>query len=231
MSDTTSADLTESTLRSGLDSWGLAYTNSQIGDLLIYRDMLLDWNANRMNLTRIVEPEAVAVQHFLDSLSILQYCSVKQNGALLDVGTGAGFPALVLKIFRPDLRITLLEATAKKLQFNAAVCERLGLKQVEFIHGRIEKLPPPVPFSSFDIITVRAVAELSSLVSWCAPYLRRETGQLLALKGARATDELEAAIPEMQRLGLTAKLIRVTLPGGDYAHFIVQCIMLPRSRR
>ena len=113
-----------SILRRGAnETWGLALSDTQLDQFGRYAEMLVDWNATRMNLTRLVSPQDIAVKHFLDSLALLTVLTPAQGARVIDVGTGAGLPGLALKIARPDLRVTLLDSTAKKLSFCTAVAE------------------------------------------------------------------------------------------------------------
>ncbi|GAC1356484.1 MAG: 16S rRNA (guanine(527)-N(7))-methyltransferase RsmG [Ktedonobacteraceae bacterium] len=151
-------------------------------NLLCYRKELLEWNT-RFNLTAITDPEEVLQKHFLDSLSLLQIYN-KAQIHLLDVGSGAGFPGLPLKIARPDWHVTLIEATGKKTLFLRHIIDVLGLKEIEVIHGRAEEIAHRHQYrSSFDIVTARAVASLSSLLEYCAPYCRTGGFIILPKKG------------------------------------------------
>jgi 16S rRNA (guanine527-N7)-methyltransferase len=223
MQDITKPDITAKIIEDGLNFWQIPFSSEQIEKCLIYRDLLLDWNANKMNLTRIVEPAAVGSEHYLDSLSILKYCEIRTNSTLMDVGTGAGFPGLALKIFRPDLQVTLLEATAKKLTFCETVCKTLELDGVNFVHGRAEQFPSALRRSSFDVVTARAVANLNDLIDWCLPYFKHRTGQLIALKGVRGSEELESSSTKIAGLKLKVDLIDADIPGSDHTHTIIRC--------
>jgi 16S rRNA (guanine527-N7)-methyltransferase len=183
---------------------------------LRYRQELLDWNT-RTNLTAITNPDDVLIKHFLDSLSLLQACDrgdVVGTGpspvradptatvlagydgqgkalSLLDIGSGAGFPGLPLKIVRPDWHVTLLEATGKKTAFLQHMIEVLALEDIEVIHGRAEELAHDKKYrASFDVVTARAVSSLSTLLEYCAPYCRIGGSILLPKKGDLA-GELE----------------------------------------
>src|SRR6266446_1507536 len=138
---------------------------------LRYRQELLDWNT-RMNLTAITDPGEVLIKHFLDSLSLLIVYD-RPGTRLLDIGAGAGFPGLPLKIARPQWHVTLLEATGKKVTFLRHVIETLQLKNVVAVHGRAEELAHNAEYrAAFDIVTARAVASISTLLEYGAPYCR-----------------------------------------------------------
>src|SRR6266436_572599 len=161
----------------GLDDARLATVVEQF---LRYRQELLDWNT-RINLTAITDPEEVLLKHFLDSLSLLIVYD-RPGARLLDIGAGAGFPGLPLKIARPQWQVTLLEATGKKVTFLRHVIETLQLKNVVAVHGRAEELAHKAEYrAAFDIVTARAVASLPRLLEYAAPYCR-VGGQIILLK-------------------------------------------------
>lgn len=201
--------------RGANDTWQLGLTGTQLDQFVRYGEMLVEWNATRMNLTRLVSPRDIAVKHFLDSLALLTVYSPPPNARLLDVGTGAGLPGLALKIARPDLRVTLLDGTAKKLTFCRAVADDLGIK-VETVHARAEDAgKQPALAGQFGLVTARAVAPLATLLPWLAPFAA-PGGRITALKGASVADEIAAARPVAKRLGLHLELpAAVTLPEAD----------------
>lgn len=177
-----------------------------------YREELLAWNT-RINLTAITDPEDVLLKHFLDSLTLLQIC-INSEARLLDIGSGAGFPGLPLKIVRPQWHVTLLEATAKKTLFLRHIVETLQLRDVEIIHGRAEELAhQPEYRARFDIITARAVSALPALLEYCAPYCR-VGGMIVLPKKGNLTEELQHATSAAVHVGakFTAD-IAVDLPG------------------
>ena len=189
-----------------------------------YAEMLAEWNATRMNLTRLASPPDIAVKHFLDSLALLTVQTPPENARVLDVGTGAGLPGLALKIARPDLRVTLMDSTAKKLTFCRAVADALRLDAVEIVHARAEDAAKRSDMAGqFDWVTARAVAPLDRLLPWLAPFAA-PSGLLLSLKGAAAPEELAAARPIARRLGLRLDVVSVPLP--EAAEEIVRQIVL-----
>lgn len=181
---------------------------------LRYRQELLEWNT-RFNLTAIKDPEEILVKHFLDSLSLLTVFP-REEAALLDIGTGPGFPGLPLKIARPQWRVTLIEATNKKVTFLRHMVETLSLKNVEIIHGRAEELGhKPGYRSTFDLVTARAVAALPVLLEYCAPYCRVNGTIILPKKG-----DMEEEIAQGKRAGGQIGTVleadtSVDLPGLD----------------
>lgn len=172
----------------GLHQLDLALSDQQLEQFIRYQQELLDWNA-RFNLTAITEPEGVQVKHFLDSLTLLA-ARDRQRAHLLDIGSGAGFPGLALKIARPEWKVTLLEATGKKVTFLRHIIEVLHLDGIEAIQGRAEEFAHQSAYrAAFDIVTARAVASLPILLEYSAPYCRVGGAIILPKKGELA-DEL-----------------------------------------
>lgn len=180
--------------------------------LMQLRTELLDWNT-RVNLTAITDPVEVLLKHFLDSLSLLEVYKAEQ-ARVLDIGAGAGFPGLPLKIARSEWEIVLLEATGKKVNFQRHIIESLGLQRIEAIHGRAEELAhKPEYRASFDLVTARAVASLPALLEYAAPFCR-VGGQILLPKKGELSEELVQGKRAARVLGLTLKAdLPVTLPG------------------
>ena len=177
-----SVDTFSSAFLEGVEQLHLQLSDVQSEQLLRYRRELLDWNT-RVNLTAITNPEEVDIKHFLDSLSLVQV-SDKPHARLLDIGSGAGFPGLPLKIVRPEWHITLLEATGKKTIFLQHVIDILQLRGIEVVHGRAEEIAHEKQYrGTFDTVTARAVASLSSLLEYCAPYCRINGTIILPKKG------------------------------------------------
>jgi 16S rRNA (guanine(527)-N(7))-methyltransferase RsmG len=201
--------------------YNIELTDKMISDFQAYLDLLLEWNET-MNLTAITEPDEVVVKHFLDSLLALDAREIPPGASLIDVGTGAGFPAIPLKIVRPDLRVTLLDGTDKKLRFLRAVSERLG-QENQTQHARAEEAARiPGYRECFDVITARAVASLPVLCEYCLPFAK-PGGVFLALKGPDADRELAEARNAIKRLGggaAEAKVKAYTLPDGGERRII-----------
>lgn len=155
----------------------------------IYSELLIKWN-KFVNLTSIKTPQEIWKRHFYDSISVIPY--LPEKGTLLDIGTGAGFPGIPLKIVRPELNITLIEATLKKCNFCEEVIRKLGLKDIKVIHRRIEDKNLPKELGKFDVIISRATFSLSKLIANALPYFKNGSN-LIAIKGANITDELKDA--------------------------------------
>ena len=197
----------------GLQQLGLDPRDEQLlAAFESYRKELLDWNT-RINLTAITDPQDVLLKHFLDSLSLLK-AYTNPEARLLDIGSGAGFPGLPLKIVRPQWHVTLLEATGKKTLFLHHVVETLQLRNVELIHGRAEELAHKRAYrATFDIVTARAVSALPTLLEYCAPYCRVGGAIVLPKKGD-LIEELQQAEHAAVHVGTKFKAdIPVDLPG------------------
>src|SRR5690242_4426116 len=148
-----------------------AVSEQQVQQFLRYRQELIEWNG-RFNLTAITDPTEILFKHFLDSASLLMAFDQLQ-ARVLDIGAGAGFPGIPLKIMRPQWQIVLLEATGKKVTFLRHVIEVLGLSDIEALQGRAEEMAHRQPYrASFDLVTARAVASLPVLLEYAAPYCR-----------------------------------------------------------
>ncbi len=203
---------TERTFREGLHRLGLTLSEEQREQFVRYREELLGWNT-RVNLTAIKNPEEVQIKHFLDSLSLLLVYDKPQT-RLLDIGTGAGFPGLALKIVRPEWQVVLFEATGKKVTFLRHVIDTLHLTGVEAVHGRAEELAhKPQYRATFDVVTARAVAALPTLLEYSAPFCR-VGGEIILLKKGDISEELAQGQRAARQLGASFKEdVLVTLPG------------------
>jgi 16S rRNA (guanine527-N7)-methyltransferase len=170
----------EKYLMQGASSLALELSQGQTSQYIAYTEELKKWS-KRINLTALKDDKDIAVLHFLDSLTALGY--IKQGGSLLDIGTGAGFPGLVLKIACPELELTLLEPTGKKVIFLRHIVRTLGLKGVEVINGRAEDKAIIAKIEkSFDCVISRALSELSRFLVLATPYVK-EGGRIVAMKG------------------------------------------------
>jgi 16S rRNA (guanine527-N7)-methyltransferase len=198
----------------GVQQLHLSLSTQQQEQLLRYRQELLDWNT-RVNLTAIQDPEEVLIKHFLDSLSLLSVYDLPR-AKLLDIGSGAGFPGLVLKIARPQWQITSLEATGKKVTFQKHIINTLHLDGIETIHARAEEVAQTARYRAlFDAVTARAVSSLPNLLEYCAPYCRIGGVIILPKKGELA-EELAQGKRAATQVGATLKAdVSVTLSGLD----------------
>lgn len=172
----------------------------QQSQLNMYANLLVEWN-EKMNLTAITEPQEVVFKHFLDCLQFFESVRVPQNAKIIDVGTGAGFPGLVLKIARPDIELTLLDSLNKRITFLNEVIEKLGLSGVTAVHLRAEEGARKNELrESFDIACARAVAPLNVLSEYCLPFVS-VGGEFVAMKGPAAESEVENAKKAISLLG------------------------------
>ncbi len=182
---------------------------------------LVAWN-ERVNLTAITEPEAIEIRHFLDSLSVLRAVKLRPGCRVIDVGTGAGFPGLPLRIVQPQIALTLVEATGKKIEYLQHVLERLAIRDVSLVYGRAEEIgQQPEHREQYDVALARAVARLPVLVEYLLPLLRIG-GRMVALKGESAAQEASAAQAALRLLGgELQRLIPVELPEVAETHYLV----------
>jgi 16S rRNA (guanine527-N7)-methyltransferase len=188
----------------GLKQLDLSLSDQQLAQFLRYQQELLDWNT-RFNLTAITDPEEVQLKHFLDSLSLLAVYDGSQID-LLDIGSGAGFPGLALKIVRPEWNVTLMEATGKKVTFLRHVIETLHLAGIVAEQGRAEEMAHLAVYrAQFDLVTARAVASLSTLLEYSAAYCRVGGAIVLPKKGDLA-EELAHGRRAAAQVGATLKV-------------------------
>lgn len=209
-------------LEAGAEEWGLILTPDQVEAFELYYRQLVFWN-ERANLTAITDYEEVQIRHFLDSLSCLQVLTdLAPEARCIDIGAGAGFPGLPLKIIRPQLRLTLLESTGKKVRFLEHTASKLGLQGVELIKGRAEELGRrPDRRESYDVALARAVAQLPVLLEYALPLLKLG-GVFVAQKGMEIEDEVEDARSAMEILGGRIKEVKaVQLPGIEGPRHLV----------
>ena len=165
----------------------------------LYSELLIETNKS-FNLTAITQPDDVTLKHFADCLAIFKYVSIPQNSTLIDVGTGAGFPGLVLLISRPDLKVTFLDSTKKKLGFIENVLKETGLN-AQILHARAEEAGQlPEYRENFDFATARAVANLTNLSEYCLPFVK-VGGTFISMKSAAADDEISQAKKALRVLG------------------------------
>lgn len=206
-------------LQRGANELGLPVEAVHIEQFKNYCALLITWN-ERMNLTAIVDPHEIAVKHFIDSLMLLKFHPINAGARVIDVGTGAGFPGIPLKIVRPDLDLVLLDSLHKRTQFLQAVVDQLSLLQVGVVHGRAEEKGQDTKYREcFDIALSRAVAPLNILSELCLPFVRLG-GFFLAMKG-----------PEVQEEVVQAQVAITTLGGrmGKPRSFLLPVSSDPRS--
>lgn len=202
-------------LKAVAKEYGLELTTAQMTQFNTYYDLLIEWN-QKINLTAITEPKDVAIKHMIDSLSCFKPNLFEENCSLIDVGTGAGFPGLPLKIFFPSLKLTLLDSLNKRVKFLQLVVDTLGLKDVNVIHARSEEAAKNKKYrEQFDFATARAVARLPILCEYCLPFVKLN-GMFIALKGRQYEEEIAEAGKAIKVLGgKLVKTMPVKLPEID----------------
>lgn len=183
-----------------LKNWNITLTDIQLNQFAQYYEMLIEKN-KVMNLTAITEFDEVIEKHFLDSISLGAVIDLKQPLKVLDLGTGAGFPGIPLKIVYPDLQITLADSLNKRILFLQEVIEALELEGIEAVHGRAEEMARNVTFrEQYDLCVSRAVANLSTLSEYCLPFVVTG-GKFIPYKSGEITEEVENAKNAVSRLG------------------------------
>ena len=181
---------------------GLSLTDRQYEQFDQYYDILVEWN-KVMNLTGITEYEEVNEKHFLDSLSIVKSCDMTKVSSLIDVGTGAGFPGIPLKIVFPEIKVVLLDSLNKRIRFLNEIIAKLGLNGIETIHGRAEDFAKKADYrEKFDLCVSRAVANLATLSEYCLPYVK-VGGYFVPYKSEEVDEEVEQARNAAKILGGT----------------------------
>lgn len=199
-----------------LDQQNINLTDQQKAQFERYFELLVEWN-QKINLTAITEKEEVYLKHFYDSIApILQGLIKNQEIKLLDIGAGAGFPSLPMKILYPQLDVTIIDSLNKRINFLQLLAEELDLEGVHFYHGRAEDFAQDKHFrAQFDIVTARAVARMQVLSELTIPYLK-VGGKLLALKASNAPEELTEAKNALNLLfSKVEDNLSYTLPNGD----------------
>lgn len=183
--------------------------------LEIYAEQLREWN-EKINLTAILDDEGIAVKHFLDCLLVTKTADFKSGMSVIDVGTGAGFPGLVIAAAYPEMNVTLLDSTGKKLKAVEAIANKMGVENVKIVHARAEDMGKNPEFrEKYDFATARAVAQLRVLLEYTLPFVKKG-GNFLSLKAAIAEEEIDGASHSLQVLGGKIEGVNTfNLPDGD----------------
>lgn len=202
---------------------GLQLTERQLEQFEIYYALLVEWNG-KMNLTGITEREAVYEKHYYDSLTLVTALDLAGSKSLVDIGSGAGFPSVPLAIVFPHLRITIIDALAKRIRFLEEVTSRLGLGEVSCLHSRAEDAARDKNLrDGYDVATARAVARLAVLNEFCLPFVR-PGGLFVAMKGTDIDSELRESRYSLSKLnGKLKEVKQLTLPGEGADRHLVVC--------
>ena len=202
-------------LRDSLDKLKIQYNDEQIEQFRSYYELLTEWN-KKINLTAITGYEDVVRKHFIDSILICSLLDLNKDIRIIDVGTGAGFPGIPIKILNPDCRIVLLDSLNKRVRFLETVVDELELDNVECIHGRAEDVSREKKYrASFDLSVSRAVANLSTLCEYCIPFLKKG-GMFVSYKSDKADDEINGSENAVRTLGSEITSVKeIALPETD----------------
>lgn len=196
-----------------------------------YYELLVEWN-KVMNLTGITEYEEVNEKHFVDSLSIVKVIDINKVESIIDIGTGAGFPGIPLKIAFPHLKVTLLDSLNKRIKFLNAVIDELNLDHIETIHGRAEDYAKKTEYrENYDLCVSRAVANLSTLSEYCVPYVK-VGGLFISYKSGDIDEEIVKSKPAIKILGAEIEnVIKFKLPGTDIHRSFVEIKKLSTTKK
>ena len=208
-------------LQKGAESFGIQLTAQQKDQFFEYYRLLVQWN-EFMNLTAITEMEVVMEKHFVDSLALSKAAEVGKIETLIDVGTGAGFPGIPLKIAYPHLRVVLLDSLNKRVKFLSTVIETLGLTNIQAVHGRAEDAARQKAYrEQFDAAVSRAVANMASLSEYCLPFIK-VGGVFVPYKSGNIEEELKDAEKAVKTLGGTIRRVeKFQLPDTDIERSLV----------
>ena len=202
-----------------VDKLGITLSEIQLKQFYNYMNLLIEWN-KKINLTAITEPNEIILKHFVDSLTISKYIS--DGTRVVDVGTGAGFPGIPLKMYRQDIEITLLDSLQKRINFLDEVIRELNLEKIETVHSRVEDFGKDKKYrEKFDIATSRAVANLATLSEYLLPLVK-VGGKVISMKGSLIEEELELSKNAIKILGgKVEKVDEFNLPNSDISRNII----------
>ena len=208
-------------MKDSIEKLGLTFDREKYEKFMVYKDLLKEWNKN-INLTAIIDDEEIITKHFIDSIKAMEFQPLKNAKSIIDVGTGAGFPGIPLKIVSSDIELTLLDSLNKRINFLKEVGKVLELKNVEYIHSRAEDGGNDVNLrENFDIAVSRAVANLTLLSELRLPYVK-VGGYFIALKGPSVDEEIESAAYAINLFGgKFIEKIEILVEGTDLKHNLI----------
>ncbi|TVT28034.1 16S rRNA (guanine(527)-N(7))-methyltransferase RsmG [Salinicoccus cyprini] len=203
-----------------LKQQGIELTDVQIDQFRKYFDMLVEWN-DKVNLTAVTDEADVYLKHFYDSLTPLFHVDIPEGASICDVGAGAGFPSIPMKIVRPDIKVTIVDSLNKRIMFLNELTAELDLDKMHLVHDRAENFAQGAQRHMFDIVTARAVAQLNVLAELCLPLVRTG-GRFIVLKGRKGAEELEDSRFALELLGGELEgTHNFTLPEEDSERYIL----------
>lgn len=211
--------MNEQQFKDALSEKGIQLDDRQLRQFSIYYEELVEWN-EKMNLTAITDQPSVYLKHFYDSITAAFYLDFTKPMKVCDVGAGAGFPSIPLKICFPHIQVTIVDSLNKRINFLTHLSEKLELDGVEFVHARAEDFGQSMHRAQYDLVTARAVARLSVLAELCVPLVKNG-GIFAAMKAASAKDELKDAKPALEKLGVKQESVHAfTLPIEDSERYL-----------
>ncbi len=204
-----------------IEKFGGEISEEKLNQFEKFSSLLVEWN-EKMNLTAITDPNGISVRHFADSISPLFYAEIKENAKIIDVGTGAGFPGVPLKIMRPDLEITLMDSLNKRITFLKEVREQIGLEKTECVHARAEEFGRKEEYrEKYDIGVSRAVASLKVLAEYVLPFIK-VGGYFISMKAFEIEEEVNEAKEKIKLLGGKIEEIKeIEIPNSDAVRKLV----------
>ena len=208
-------------LLAGAEELGINLSSQQIEQLLEYKNIVIEVNQS-MNLTSITDDREFIIKHYLDSFTIDKAIDFTKVYKVLDMGTGAGFPGVPLKILYPEISFVLADSLNKRIQFLSETTQKIGLENIHCVHGRAEELGQNTEYrEAFDVVVSRAVANLTVLAEYCIPFVKNN-GIFLCLKGPNYEEELRESKKALKVLGGELKeIVEVKLPFSDITHYIL----------
>lgn len=199
----------------------LDFNDSTYNKFIQYKDMIKEWN-EKINLTAITEDEQIIKKHFIDCIKILKFSPLKEARSIIDIGTGAGFPGIPIKLVKPDIKMILLDSLNKRINFLNEVISKLELKEITTIHGRAEDFSRKIEYrQSIDVAVSRAVANLAVLSELCIPYVK-VGGYFVAMKGPSVEEEIKEGEAAVSILGGKIEdIIEIEIEDSDLKHNLV----------